>query len=153
MTLSVQIHRMGQTLRDISTWTWLTIFFFWLLFPPIVLLIKYFQLTSDMKAAGNAHKDQPLIDAADRLTLILILSLLGSVTGGITSIIGIILAIMLLEDMKHWAMARNVPYAADGFQTAKTAMILNIIPLIITQLIGMFMYPIGLSKAGNALSV
>jgi len=151
--MSHEIRKLGQTYKDITTWIWLTIFLFWLIFPPIVLLIKQFQLASNMKSAGAANNDQQLIAFGDREFLIIILNLLSSITGGITGLISLILEIIQLGEQKDWAMRRKIPYAADGYSSVRTGLILVIFLgwLIIPAIIGLVMITSGYSKVGNAL--
>jgi hypothetical protein len=150
--MSQQIRELGQTYKDITTWIWLTIFLFWLIFPPIVLLIKQFQLASNMKSAGAANNDQQLIAFGDRELLIIILNLLSSITG-ITGLIAIILEIIQLGELKDWAMSRKIPQAADGYSSVRTGMLIAILIgwLIIPAIIGLVMVTSGYKKVGNAL--
>ena len=152
--MSQQIKQLGQKYKDVSTWFWLTIFLFWLIFPPIVLIIKQFQLASEMKAAGAAHNDQQLIAYGDRETLILILNLLSSITG-VTGLISLILEIILLGDLKAWAINRNMPLAADGYGQIRTGLLISVLLgwLIIPLIIGIIMVPLGYKKVGDALSI
>ncbi|HUT79773.1 MAG TPA: hypothetical protein VMZ29_01115 [Candidatus Bathyarchaeia archaeon] len=151
--MSQQIRQLGQTYKDISTWTWLTIFLFWLIFPPIVLLVKEFQLASELKAAGQANNDQQLVAFGDRELLIIILDL-ASMVVGVTGLIALILQIIQLGEQKTWAMNRNVPLAAEGYGQIRTGILLSLFLfwLVIPLIIGMIMVPIGYRKVGDALS-
>ncbi|NHJ85859.1 MAG: hypothetical protein FK734_10385 [Asgard group archaeon] len=153
--MSHQIRELGQIYRDISTWYWLTIFLGWLIFPPIVLLVKQFQLASKLKEAGNANKDQQLVAFGDRELLILILNLVSGITGGITGIVAFVLEIIQLGEQKTWALNRNVPLAAKGYGQVKTGILIALLLcwLVIPLIIGMIMIPIGYKKVGDALSV
>jgi hypothetical protein len=150
--MSQEIRQLGQTYKEITTWIWLTVFLFWLLFPPIVLLIKQFQLASNMKAAGEANNDQQLIAFGDRELLIIILNLLSSITG-ITGLIAVILQIIQLGELKDWAMNRKIPHAADGYSSVRTGILIAIFLgwLIIPAIIGLIMVTSGYNKIGNAL--
>lgn len=152
--MSQQIRQLGQTYKEITTWIWLSVFLFWLIFPPIILLIKQFQLASDMKNAGNAHNDQQLIAFGEREQLIIILNLLSSITSGITGFIAMILEIMLLGEQKDWAMSHNMPSAADGYGSVRTGLLIAVFLgwLIIPLFIGIFMVTNGYSKIGDVLS-
>ncbi|NHJ83970.1 MAG: hypothetical protein FK734_00825 [Asgard group archaeon] len=151
--MSQHIRQLGETYKSISTWIWITIFFFWLIFPLIVLLVKEFQLASEMKTAGQANNDQQLIALGDRELLIIIFNLLGSITG-IFGLIALILVIIQLGEQKTWAMNRNVPLAAEGYGQIKTWVLLSIFLcwLVIPPIIGLFMIPIGYKKVGDALA-
>ena len=138
------INEIGQQIKSIYSWIWLNVFLFWLIFPPIVLLVKWFNLAS----ITNAQNDPGLTEAGGKLSTAMIMLILPF---GITQIIGVILFISYYGSMEAWAGANNRGLAATGFGQVKTAMILNLIPLGITQLIGLIMFLIGFPKAGNGM--
>ena len=153
--MSQQIRQLGQTYLDIRKWSLLSIFFFWLIFPVIVLLIKQFQLSSDMKTAGQAHNDQQLIAFGDRELLIIILNLVSSPTGGITGIVALVLEFIQLGELKEWAVAHNLPNASEGYGSMRTGLILVVLLgwLIIPLIIGIVMIFNGYKTVGEALLV
>ncbi|MBN1328384.1 MAG: hypothetical protein JXA54_02815 [Candidatus Heimdallarchaeota archaeon] len=132
----------GKQMKSIYTWIWLSVFFFWVLFIPlIILLIKWFGLASILKANG-------LNNEGSRLSLALIMTILPF---GITQLIGFIFMFLWYGDMQTWTAGQRLTQASAGFGQCKTAMILNIIPLGITQLIGLIMFIFGFPKAYNGL--
>ena len=138
------INEIGQQIKSIYSWIWINVFLFWLIFPPIVLLVKWFNLATITKA----QNDPGLTEAGDKLFLTLILLLLPF---GITQFIAIFIFISYYGKMEVWAGANNRGVAATGFGQVKTAMIMYLIPLGITQLIGLIMFLIGFPKAGNGM--
>ena len=107
-----------------------------------------------MKSAGVAHNDQQLVAAGDRETLILILNLLSAITG-VTGLIAMVLEIILLGDLKTWAINRKIILAADGYGQIRTGLLISILLgwLVIPLIIGMIMVPLGYKKVGDALSI
>jgi hypothetical protein len=152
--MSQQLRRLGQIYKDISTWTLLSIFLWWLLFPPIILIIKQFELASEMKNAGRALNDRQLIDFGDRELIILILNLASSLTGGITGIVGLVIEIIQLGELKDWAIEHNLRLAAEGYSSVRTGIVLSVFFfwLVIPLIIGLIMIITGYNKIGDGLS-
>ena len=146
--MSVEKIELGNNLRDISKWYWMSIFLFILIFPPIVLLVKYLKLIGSLKALGMADNEILLTEAGNKMKTAIILTIIPL---GITQIIAFFMMIGVYSNLQRWGMQQNNMFLAEGFGKIKTGMILNIIPLGITQLIALFMIPGGFKKAGVAL--
>ena len=138
------VNEIGQQIKSIYSWIWITVFFFWLIFPIFVLLIKWLNLATITKA----QNDPILDDAGSKLTLAIIMLLLPF---GLTQFLSIIFFFMYYSTMEDWSNRANRPIAAKGFSQVKMSIIWNIIPLGITQLIGLILFLIGFPKAGNGL--
>ena len=138
------INEIGRQIKSIYSWIWITVFFFWLIFPIFVLLIKWFNLASITKA----QNDQLLKDAGGKLTAALIMML---IPFGFTQFLSIIFFIIYYSTMEDWAGRTNRAAAESGFGQVKMGMLLSIIPLGITQFIGLILFLIGFPKAGNGL--
>ena len=59
-SFSSSMAEVGERMKDMFTWMLLTIFLFWLIFPPIVLLVKWIQYLIELKKAGNAYNNENL---------------------------------------------------------------------------------------------
>lgn len=138
------ISEIGQQIKSIYSWTWITVFFFWLIFPIFVLLIKWFNLASITKA----QNDPILNDAGGKLTTALILLL---IPFGLTQFLSVIFFLIYYNRMEDWARRINRTVAASGFGQVKMGQLISIIPLGITQFIGVILFLIGFPKAGNGL--
>ena len=138
------VSEIGQQIKSIYSWIWITVFFFWLIFPIFVLLIKWLNLATITKA----QNDPILDDAGSKLTLAMIMMLLPF---GLTQFLSIIFFFMYYSTMEDWSNRTNRSVAAKGFGQVKMSMIWSIIPLGITQLIGLILFLIGFPKAGNGL--
>lgn len=138
------ISEIGQQIKSIYSWTWITVFFFWLIFPIFVLLIKWFNLASITKA----QNDPLLDDAGSKLKIALILLL---IPFGFSQLFGLIFFIIYYSTMEDWARKNNRTVAASGFGQVKMGQLVSIIPLGITQFIGLILFLIGFPKAGNGL--
>jgi hypothetical protein len=138
------ISDIGHEMRSIYTWFWMSCCLGWLIFPIIILLIKYFSLSSTLKA----QNDPILQEAGDKLFWAAILNIIPS---GITQLIGVIFMFLWIDQMQDWASKNGRTMAAAGFGQLKTAFILNIIPLGITQIIGIIFFLIGWPKAADGM--
>jgi hypothetical protein len=138
------ISEIGHQMKSIYTWIWITVFFFWLIFPIFVLLIKWFNLASITKAQNNKILD----DAGGKLTVALILML---IPFGFTQLLSMIFFIFYYSTMEDWARRVKRHDAASGFSQLKTGQLISLIPLGITQLIGLLLFLFGFPKAGNGL--
>ena len=138
------INEIGQQIKSIYSWTWITVFFFWLIFPIFVLLIKWFNLASITKA----QNDPILNDAGSKLTSALIMLL---IPFGLTQFLSVIFFIIYYSKMEDWAGRTNRAVAAEGFGQVKMGQLVSLIPLGITQFIGLILFIIGFPKAGNGL--
>ena len=94
------INEIGQQIKSIYSWTWITVFFFWLIFPIFVLLIKWFNLASITKA----QNDPILNDAGSKLTTALIMLL---IPFGLTQFFSVIFFIIYYSKMEDWAGRTN----------------------------------------------
>lgn len=138
------ISEIGHEMKSIYTWLWLSVCFFWLIFPLIILLIKYFGLASTLKA----QNDPALREAGDKLFWAIVLNFIPT---GITQLIGMIFMYIFYSEMHDWAARNGRAQAADGFGQLKTSFILNILPFGITQLIGLIFFLIGFPKAADGM--
>ena len=138
------ISEIGHQIKSIYSWIWITVFFFWLIFPIFVLLVKWFNLASITKA----QNDPLLNDAGGKLTAALILMLFPF---GLTQFLSLIFFIVYYSRMEEWSSRINRPNAAAGFGQVKMGQLISIIPLGITQFIGVVLFLIGFPKAGNGL--
>ena len=138
------INEIGHQIKSIYSWIWITVFFFWLIFPIFVLLVKWFNLAS----ITTAQNDPVLDDAGSKLKTALIFLL---IPFGFTQLLSVIFFFIYYSAMEDWATRANLSVAAEGFGQVKLGQILNIIPLGITQFIGLILFLIGFPKAGNGL--
>jgi len=138
------IYEIGRQMKSIYSWIWITVFFFWLIFPLFVLLIKWFNLASITKA----QNDPFLNEAGNKLTTALILLLFPF---GVTQLFSMVFFMMYYSTMEDWARRTNRSIAVSGFQQLKKGQLFSLIPFGITQFIGLILFLFGFPKAGKGL--
>lgn len=139
--------KLGKIMKDISLWTWLSFFLFFLIFPLIVLLVKQIMFLIAIGELKDKQGNQELNDAFTMILIAIILTF--TVVGSFVSWIFLIIAFGKMED---WAQTLqnqkpNVNHSLliVGMHRIKIGNILTLI------LIGIFIIPGGYKKAGNAL--
>ncbi|MHA1340848.1 MAG: zinc ribbon domain-containing protein [Promethearchaeota archaeon] len=145
--LKVNLTNLADLMDDISTWTWLSIFLFFLIFPPIVLLVKYIKLilVIDKLHMVTNDKDLHLAYKYFIIGLILALFMVGAIVSYILYIVG-------YKKLHNWAeryAAQRQTEASKEFANHIHTIYLGYILSII--IVGIFIIPIGFSHAANAL--
>ncbi len=139
------LFNLGRLQSELATWVWLSIFLFWLAFPLFFLIWRKVQYLIELNKLSKTVKDYELERA-------FLFQVIGVIVTGAAFFAGWIVLIIGYNSLEKWARryaqtysSPNIKKFADGINTVKIGLIL--FPLFI----GLFIIPIGMSKAGNAL--
>ncbi|MBN2156969.1 MAG: zinc ribbon domain-containing protein [Candidatus Lokiarchaeota archaeon] len=141
------LYNLGRYLRDLATWTWLSIFFFWLIFPLVFLIKRKIQFLIEMDKLNRKIKDYDL----ERAFLFQIIGLIVTV---VAFFVGWVFLIISYDALEKWGKryanehpSNNMVQFVSGMRTTKMGLIFS--PIVI----GLFIVPVGMKRAGNALMV
>ncbi|MBD3350205.1 MAG: zinc-ribbon domain-containing protein [Candidatus Lokiarchaeota archaeon] len=147
VNLNQKMVKLGTIMTKISTWYWLTIFLFILIFPPIVLFVYEIMFLIALNDVKKLTNDDDISSAFTLMVVAVILNIL--VVGALVSWILQLIAFGKLEDWANREAAKRnseaMRTAADGFHNVFLGSILTLI------IVGIFIIPGGFKKAGNAL--
>jgi hypothetical protein len=135
-------------MKDISTWTWATIFLFFLLFPPIVLLIREIQFLIKLDLIKSLESDEEFQNGAKMIIIGMILNLIG-----VGIVIGWIFLFIGFRNLELWAQNLNQKTSSANLnRLAESFHLIAIGNILVIIVIGIFAIAVGHSKAGDALT-
>ena len=139
------LYKLGRIQSEYATWVWLSIFLFWLVFPLVFLIWRKVQFLIELNKLSKKVKDYDLERA-------FLFQFIGVIVTTVAFFAGWIVMIVGYDSLEKWgrryAQEHPSPHMnqfISGIKTVKLGLIL--FPLFI----GLFIIPIGLGKAGNAL--
>ena len=139
------LHRLGRLQSELATWVWLSIFLFWLVFPLGFLIWRKVQYLIELSKLSKKVKDYDLERA-------FLFQFIGAIVTTVAFFAGWIVMIIGYDALEKWARrytdqhpSPNMERYIKGIKKIKLGLIL--FPLFI----GLFIIPMGMSKAGNAM--
>lgn len=140
------LFNLGRYQRELATWTWLSIFLFWIAFPLVFLIWRKIQYLIELNKLRTLVKDYDLERA-------FLFQIIGAIVTTIAFFAGWIILIVSYDALERWGRryasenpgSRHLEEFANGMKTIKLGLIL--FPLFI----GLFIIPIGMTRAGEAL--
>ena len=139
------LYRLGRLQSELATWVWLSIFLFWLVFPLGFLIWRKIQYLIELNRLSKKVKDYDLERA-------FLFQFIGAIVTTVAFFAGWIVMIIGYDALEKWARryeaqhpSVNMKKYIEGIKTVKLGLIL--FPLVI----GLFIIPIGMTKAGNAM--
>ncbi|TFG17010.1 MAG: zinc ribbon domain-containing protein [Promethearchaeota archaeon] len=139
------LHRLGRLQSELATWVWLSIFLFWLVFPLGFLIWRKVQYLIELSRLSKKVKDYDLERA-------FLFQFIGVIVTTVAFFAGWIVMIIGYDALEKWGRryaeqhpSPHMKRYIEGIKTIKLGLIL--FPLVI----GLFIIPMGMSKAGNAM--
>jgi len=139
------LFNLGRYQRDLATWTWLSIFLFWLVFPLVFLIWRKIQFLIELDKLNRKLRDYDLERA-------FMFQIIGVVVTTVAFFAGWIILIISYDALERWGRryanehpSHNMEQFVNGMKTIKIGLIF--FPLVF----GLFLIPIGMAQAGNAL--
>lgn len=139
------LYNLGRYQRELSTWVWLSIFLFWLVFPLVFLVWRKVQYLIELNKLNRVVKDYDLERA-------FMFQVIGAIVTTVAFFAGWIVMIIGYDALERWGRryahehpSKNMEAFISGMRTIKIGLIL--FPLFI----GLFIIPIGMARAGDAL--
>ena len=139
------LFKLGRIQSELATWVWLSIFLFWLVFPLGFLIWRKVQYLIELSRLSKKVKDYDLERA-------FLFQFIGAIVTTVAFFAGWIVMIFGYDALEKWGKryvqehpSPNMDRFIDGTRTIKVGLIT--LPLFI----GLFIIPIGMTRAGNAL--
>ncbi len=139
------LYNLGKYQREVATWVWLSIFLFWLVFPLVFLIWRKVQYLIELNKLSRIVKDYDLERA-------FLFQVIGAIITTVAFFAGWIIFIIGYDALERWGrryaqqyQSKNMDEFVKGTRTIKIGLIL--IPLFI----GLFIIPVGMARAGDAL--
>jgi len=139
------LYRLGRLQREVATWVWLSIFLFWLAFPLGFLIWRKVQYLIELNRLNKLVKDYDLERA-------LMFQFIGAIVTTVAFFAGWIIMIIAYDSLQRWARRYADEHPSQNMEKYISAMKTIKIGLITFPLvIGLFVIPIGMARAGDAL--
>jgi uncharacterized membrane protein len=170
--IDYKMYRLGKAMKEVSTWYWLSLFLFFLIFPPFILLVKYIQYLLVLNDVRSEVKSEELNASISwqisSMVILIIMPLYSIVAAAISSpanlnlyaaflalcslVVVWFMIIISFHEMSAWAESylkiRNTPNINQFVQGIKSIRLGTILEVV---LIGILLVPMGWSKAGDGL--
>ena len=139
------LFKLGRLQSELATWVWLSIFLFWLAFPLVFLIVRKVQYLIELHKLSKKVKDYDLERA-------FLFQFIGAIVTATAFFAGWIVMIIGYDALEKWGKRYAAEHPSphldkfiDGIKTVKVGLI------TFTLVIGLFIIPIGMGKAGSAL--